>query len=182
MTQEGKVFNVEHVDFEIEVRGLDDIADIGDYDIQEYNNPHTVVGISEEGFGITPTAETELIPGLKGFQGFSVDPQDGAEASLTLKSTSRSLQFMTDLYNLQQLGKIPPFKIEIIVQDEGTGGTNPDEAFGFQSKSVDNAFFVNFAPFETEETEAPDYEFEFVGYGYNEEGPGLPEGFETEEE
>lgn len=158
----GKVYNVEKVDFKITgLENADGIDNIG-----------SVSGIAEDGFGITPTSETEVIPGLKGEQGFSVDPSTGAEGSLTLKSTSPNIDDMIELYNGQQDGSVPPFTIEITVEtNESENGTNPAEAFGFSSMTVDNAMLVSYAPFETDTRAAPDYEFEFVGYGFNVESP-----------
>lgn len=176
MADSGKVYNVEHVTFSIYPNGLQDM-ELDDYWVGDNvdagkDTPYEISGISDEGFGISPTAETEMVPGLKGFQGFSVDPKDGAEGSLALKSTaSESLQFLTDLYNLQQAGRLPPFTIEVSVKDAETGGTSAEKAFGFQKKEIANAFFVNYAEFATDDNAAPDYEFEFIGYGYTEVGP-----------
>lgn len=155
----GKVYNVKNVDFKIISEQLD-------------SSELTVAGISEEGFGVTPTAETETIPGLKGEEGFSVDPSKGAEISLTLKSTSDVIPDLIDLYNKQQDGNLAPFEISVEVNTNETGGTNAQEAFGFSSIVVENAMFVNYAPFETDTRSAPDYEFEFAGYGLSINEPG----------
>lgn len=165
MTDEGKVFNVERVDFIIDVNVPDD----EDVDPSKVN---PVVGISEDGFGITPTAETAIIPALKGEEGFSVDPSNGAEISLALVSTSESIPTMIDLYRLQQEGRLPPFEIRVEVDEPEEGDlTEPGKAFGFQKIVVANCMFVNYAPFETDGREAPNYEFEFVGYGYKAHSP-----------
>lgn len=156
MADSENVYNVNKINFSI--TGLGDT---------EIGNNEEITGIAEDGFGITPTAETEVIPGLKGEQGFSVDPSDGAEGSLVLKSTSEDTDYMIDLYNKQQSGEIPPFTIEITVDADEEYGTDPQEALGFSSMSVDHAFLVSYAPFETDTRAAPDYEFEFVGYGFN---------------
>lgn len=170
MADDDKVYNVEHVDFII-ASGMDDD------EVTEFEDPidggklNPVTGISDDGFGITPEAETELIEGLKGEEGFSVDPSDAAEGSLTLKSTSDSLQAMIDLYNKQTTGELGPFMIKIEVQDGDQWDTSPPKAFGFKRITVSNAMFVSYAPFETDGRDAPDYEFEFVGYGFDVEGP-----------
>lgn len=163
-TDAGKVYNVKHVNFYLDniYWGQDDDPLQG----------IEIVGVAPDGFGVTPTAETRIIPGLKGEQGFSVDPSNGAEISLTVKSTSDSLHERDDfpgllkLYTLQQRGSLAPFTVRIeVTQDEETSGTKAQDAFGFSSIVVENVMFVNYAPFETDEREAPDFEFEFIGYG-----------------
>jgi len=168
MTDKEKVYNVEHIDFKIsEVDGVDFTEDDGESKLDP------VEGISDDGFGITPEAETELIEGLKGEEGFSVDPSSAAEGSLTLKSTSQSLQSMIDLYNAQTTGETGPFEIRIEVSDDvgGEAGTSPRHAFGFSKMVVENAMLVSYAPFETDGRESPDYEFEFIGYDFEVKGP-----------
>lgn len=158
--EEGKIYNVELVNFNIKFP-------------EQYNTPGdvpddtiTVEGISDDGFGITPTAETEPIEALKGYEGFSIDPSSGAEISLTLKSVSPTLKHMIELYKEHQEGELPPFQIEIAVDDTDSM-TKPNEAFGFSRIVVQYCMFVNYAAFETDGRESPDYEFEFVGYNYN---------------
>jgi len=173
MTDEGKVYNVELVDFIIDVaEGVEDLFE--DSSLVEKLDP--IVGIAEDGFGVTPTAETATIPAIKGEQGFSVDPSNGAEISLTLVSTSESVPAMIELHTLQQQGKLPPFEIRVEVADDPDALTKPSKAFGFRSIIVENAMLVNYAPFETDTREAPNYEFEMVGYGYK---VNKPVDFET---
>lgn len=165
MVDTGKVYNVKHVDFHIRnIEAGGAAIDTGKL--------QPVQGISSEGFGITPTSETEIIEGLKGEEGFSVDPSDGAEVSLTLKSTSPSLKSMIQLYNEQQDGNLAPFTVEVVVSSsEETGGTNAQEAFGFSKIIVQNCMLVSYASFETDDQSAPDYEFEMIGYGLEIEEP-----------
>jgi len=170
MSDTGKVYNVELVNFIIELE--EEAKDLfTDENLVDKFDP--VVGIAEDGFGVTPTSETAIIPALKGEQGFSVDPSDGAEISLSLVSTSESVPAMIELYSLQQEGRLPPFEIRIEVEEDSEDYvTSPSEAFGFQRIIVENAMLVNYAPFETDTREAPNYEFELVGYGYSAEKPG----------
>jgi len=159
MVDTGKVYNVKHVDFSIR-----NVSTGGS--TVEVGKLQPVEGISSEGFGITPTSETEIIEGLKGEEGFSVDPSDGAEISLTLKSTSPSIKSMIQLYNEQQDGNLAPFTIEVTVSSaDETGGTNAQAAFGFSKIVVQNVMLQSYAAFETDDQSAPDYEFEMMGYG-----------------
>lgn len=152
------VYNVKHVDFII--------SNINGETVDDIEDPLVITGISSEGFGITPTSETGIIEGFKEEAGFSVDPSTGAEASLTIKSTSPNAKDLIRLYNEQQRGKLAPFTIKVYVKDEETGGTNARKAFGFSQLIVEHTLFSTYAPFETEEQDAPDYEFTFIGYGF----------------
>lgn len=170
MSDEGKVYNVELVDFVIDLP--ESAQDAFPDDLLEKLNP--VVGISEDGFGISPTAETEIIPALKGEEGFSIDPSNGAEGSLSLVSTSESVPAMIELYQMQQEGRLPPFELRIeVVDDEDVDSiTSPSKAFGFSKIVLENAMLVNYAEFETDTRNAPSYDFEFAGYGYKVTRPG----------
>lgn len=156
-----KVYNVEHVDFIIELND-EDVSEF-DPEIQERfdGGELTIEGISDSGFGVTPTAETEMIEGLKGYEGFSVDPGNGAEIDLAVKSTSLSLPVLQAIYNKQQDEVIAPFKVRIEVNQ-----SDIRPAFGFNNIEVKHCLLVNMAPFEVDGPEAPDWEFEMVGYGF----------------
>lgn len=164
----GEVYNVEHIDFKILGVNEGDSDYLGDGvgKLEE-----GLKGISDEGFGITPQEETGLIEGLKGEQGFSVDPSDSVEGSVALKSTSESIQPLLNLYKAQTAGDIPPFKIMIDVSSGDEGGTSPPEAVGFKEMIVNKAMFVSYSAFETDGRDSPDYEFEFVGYDLTIVGP-----------
>jgi len=161
-----KVFDIQHIDFYIEIpdgeHGYDGV----------FVGGAPVEGIAEDGFGISPTSETDVIEALKGIEGFSVDPSNGAEGSLTLVSTSPHMQDMIDIHNEQQAGELPPFEIRVEVSSSGeTGGVNAQKATGFSKITVSNAMFVSMADFETDGRDAPTYEFEFVGFGFDITGP-----------
>lgn len=160
-----QVFNIKLVDFVI------DEIHSSEFDFTEID---PVEGISSDGFGITPTAETEVIEGLKGELGFSVDPGDGAEITLTLKSNSPHVPKMLKMWNAQRNGALAPFRVAVTVRGdetvEGTGQTARD-AFGFSQIMVEHVMLQNYAAFETEERDAPDYEFEMIGYGMRIRGP-----------
>jgi hypothetical protein len=127
-----------------------------------------ITGLAPDGFGISPTAETTLISGLKGEVGFNVDPSSGAEATVTLKSVSDSNEYLRQLLNkqreaMQSDSPFEPFKFEVIV-DPGW-----DRAFGFKTKRIEYCVITKWPDFATDEKEAPDYEWGFMGYGYKEE-------------
>jgi hypothetical protein len=127
-----------------------------------------IVGIAPDGFGITPSAETTLIAGLKGEVGFNVDPSSGAEATVTLKSVSESNEVLRQLLNAQREAMssdapFKPFKFEVIV-DPGW-----EDAFGFKRKVIDYCVITKWPEFATNEKEAPNLEWGFMGYGYKEE-------------
>ena len=167
----GKVFNIKHVDFIIEKIHPEPVTgDTTNWEnIWEGTAPgqFIVEGMAPDGFGITPTAESEIIDGLTGEHGFSIDPRDGAEITLTLKSTSDDVPKMIALFKDQKEGNLPPFAVRIKVGDEYGHGSPSSGAYGFKQIVVDKVMLVNFAPFETDERNAPDYEFEMIGYEWD---------------
>jgi len=136
-----------------------------------YIGEKKITGIAPAGFGITPSAETTIIMGLKGECGFSVDPSSAAEATLTLKSVSDSNDVLRDLLNKQQKAlestePFAPFEFRVEVE------AGYEKAFGFKSKKIKYAVITKWPEFATDEKNAPDYEWGFAGYGYEERSVG----------
>lgn len=119
--------------------------------------------VATDGFSISPSAETVIIPGLVGEAGFAKDPSSGAEATVNLNSTSPENAFLRQLKQLQDEGSKGPVTLEIIVKPDFV------ESFGFKRKGMRFAMLQNFSAFETSEKEAPTYEYTFIGYGFSEE-------------
>ena len=119
-------------------------------------------GIGEDGFGITPSGETEVIKGLLGEVGFAIDPSDGAEATLSLNATSPHNAELRNIVNLQRVGEMKSVPFEIIVEDDYI------KAFGFKKKIIKHAVIVSHPEFKTDGKSAPQYEWKFVGFGYEE--------------
>jgi len=117
-------------------------------------------GIGEDGFGITPESEITIIKGLIGGVGANIDPYDGAEGTLYLASTSPDNKTLMELRNKQATGEKKSVVFEMIV--------DPDfvEAFGFSSRKIVHAWIVSSPEFKTAGKEAPQYEWKFAGYGY----------------
>lgn len=144
---EPKIFDVRHAEFHVIVGG-------------ETKN---IVGIGEDGFGISPTTESTIIRGLHGEVGFNMDPSSGGEGSVALKSTSPDNSYLLDIWQKQYLGELGPIAIEIMIKP------GHEEEFGFRKVGVKFAMIVKPPEFRTDEKEAPSYEWSFVGYGYYQE-------------
>jgi len=132
------------------------------YDIRKATlkiNGVIIEGIGEDGYGITPSGETTLITGLFGENGFNVDPSTGAEATVNLQSTSPSNEMLTLLKKVQDAGTQQPFTFEIIVDYEFV------EAFGFKSQIINYCLIVGWPEHESSK-ESNQYEWKFIGYGY----------------
>jgi len=127
-----------------------------------------ITGIGEDGFGITPAEENMLIKGLKGEGGFSMDPSTAAEATVSLLSTSPSNQYLRQLWKRQNPGMNAaaprPFTFLVRVK------TTYAEAFGFMKKYI-RYTMIQGPPELVTEKEAPQYEWKFIGYGYEETPP-----------
>lgn len=125
-------------------------------------NGRQMTGIASDGYGITPKAESTVIPGLIGEAGFNIDPSTMAEASVSLNAASPENAYLRDIINKQQTGSQGPVSFEIIVDDAFIDG------FGFKTKGMKFAMVSMFPEFKTDEKSAPVYEYKFVGYGYQE--------------
>lgn len=168
MQDNTKVFNIKHCEFRIS-----NISIEADNEKSYWNRyfpgvkEFVLTGLSSDGAGITPTSETKIIPGLTEEEGFSVDPKSGATITVTLKSTSSDVKKMIALYKDQREGYLAPFRFDVEVKDEFGHGSSAADAYGFKRQYVKKVMIVSFAPFETNEVEAPDYEFNMIGYGWD---------------
>ncbi len=142
------------------------------YDIDDVElriNDKVITGLAPDGFGLTPGGETTLIAGLKGEQGFNIDPSSMAEATVTLKTGSPSNDVLRDIWRRQtgletpgdRLGPVP-FVIE--------AKPGKEAAIGFRERGMQHAMVTKAPEWSTDEKEAPDVEWTFVGYGYFEIG------------
>lgn len=122
-----------------------------------------MTGVSPDGYGITPKAESSVIPGLTGEAGFNIDPSTMAEASVSLNAASPENSYLRDIIKKQQTGDQGPVTFAIIVEDAFK------EGFGFKSKTLKFAMVSMYPEFKTDQKNAPTYEYKFVGYGYEEE-------------
>jgi len=111
--------------------------------------------ISADGFGITPESEHTVIEGLKGEHGFNIDPSTQATATISLLSISPEIEDFREIWKNDLI-----VKVEITSEDQ--------EAVGFSSKKIKHAMITTPPEFTTDEEEAPAVEFEFVGYGFDE--------------
>ena len=119
--------------------------------------------IAPDGFGISPLNEVTIIDGLQGPVGFNMDPTTAVEATITLKSTSPEHATLREISQKQQQGLLGPIALEVVVEPGFVS------AFGFAKKSIPFAMIKSPAELETDEKESPDYEYNFIGYGYTEE-------------
>jgi hypothetical protein len=134
--------------------------------IYDINKVHLYVGergkeeqpikdLSPDGFGISPTGESALIEGLTGFLGFSIDPRTGAEATISLKSTSPSNEFLRGL-----IGKV----ITVRVLSDNSKIT------GFKERKIDCAMIRSPSEFATEGKDSPNIVYNIIGFNYTETG------------
>jgi len=136
------------------------------YDISKvsiYVDGNEIVGLSEDGFGITPEAENTLIKGLTGDIGFNIDPSDAAMCTINLKSSSPSHTVLNDIYNQQKQGLKGPVTVLVEVDAEWI------LAFGFRKRTINYAYIQKATPFETDGKESPDIEYMMIGFGYVED-------------
>jgi len=131
---------------------------------------HEITGISEDGFGVTPTQENAIISGLMGEVGISLDPKSGAEATLSLKSTSLDNEWLRDLKKQQDARIKGPIQFEIQIDPTEVAGVPVHQkAFGFAKKGMIYAWILKWPEFSTDGKDSPTIEWELVGYGYYEE-------------
>ena len=129
-----------------------------------------ITGVSEDGFGITPTQENTIIKGLVGEIGVNIDPNDGVEATVSLKTTSPSNEFLRELKKQQAAREKGPVQFEIQIDPtEVDGVAVHQKAHGFAKKGMVYAWIMKWPEYKTDGKEAPSMEWEFVGYGYFEE-------------
>ena len=127
-----------------------------------------VDGVGEDGYGITPSIEVSVIKGLTQEWGFNMDPMTMAEAMVSLKSVSLWNGYLQQMWNLQQV--TPKSFIFQITVDAGFR-----EAFGFSRKVLPKAMIVGPPEHTTDGKESPQYEWKFVGYGYQEYSANDPQ-------
>lgn len=133
-------------------------------------NGEPMKGISEDGFGITPTQENSIIKGLTGEIGVNIDPTSGAEATVSLKSTSLSNEFLRELKKQQDERLIGPVLFEIQIDPTEVDGVPVHQkAHGFINKGMTYAWIMKWPEHSTDGHESPSIEWEFVGYGYFED-------------
>lgn len=129
-----------------------------------------ITGISEDGFGITPTQENTIIMGLKGEVGVNVDPMSGAEATVSLRSTSPSNEFLRDLKKKQDARELGPVQLEFQIDPtEVAGVAVHQKAHGYSKRGMVYAWITKWPEYSTDGKESPAIEWQFVGYGYYEE-------------
>jgi hypothetical protein len=105
------------------------------------------------GIGITPKRATKVIDSLYGPVGFNIDPNTGAEVTLSLLSTSSSNDKMRAIANSQKV-------VSVSIKSADTAAT------GFGEISVDYVIFQHAE--KKLEGDAPTYEYKGVGYGFGE--------------
>ena len=105
------------------------------------------------GIGITPKRETKVIDSLYGPVGFNMDPNTGAEVTISLLSTSASNDKMRSISNSQKV-------VSVSVKSADKAAT------GFEEISVDYVIFQHAD--KKLEGDAPTYEYKGVGYGFGE--------------
>jgi len=140
------------------------------YDVRKVElwiNGQQITGIGEDGFGITPSQETTLIKGLKGEGGFSMDPTSAAEATVSLLSTSPSNEYLRKILAQQSPPGNADAPVPFLFEAKVKAGY--EAAFGYSFKKIQYCMIVG-PPELVTEKEAPQYEWKFVGYGYD-EGP-----------
>lgn len=131
---------------------------------------HKMTGFSEDGFGLTPTQENSIIKGLIGEIGVNIDPTSGAEATISLKSTSLDNEFLRDLKKRQDAREVGPVQFEIQIDPTEVDGVPVHQkAHGFAKKGMVYAWIMKWPEQSTDGHESPSIEWEFVGYGYYEE-------------
>ncbi len=118
-------------------------------DLGDGNGFNEVTDLAPDGFGMTPGSENTLIPALKGTAGFSIDPSDTADITITLLSSSEwNEKFSTYRANKMQ--------IEISSDDEALTG--------WKTITIANAMVQKRPEWSTNEKEQPMVEWTFIGY------------------
>jgi len=133
------------------------VYDIRDIDV--YVGDRKITEFAPGGLTVTPSPENTLIKGLKGEVGFNIDPSTAAEVTLRLKSTSPEVEYLKGLWNAQLQGhRVTSIRIT----------SAAPSAMGFSEIVIEYAMMSKPPEFSTNEKEAPDIEFSFIGYGYRE--------------
>lgn len=151
----------------VSATGLPAVYDVRDVELRI--NEQLIEGLAPDGFGITPGGETTLIAGLIGEQGFNIDPSSMAEATVTLKTSSPSNDVLRDLWR-RQTGLENPTERTGPVPFEIKAKPGKAAAVGFQRRGMQSSMIVKAPEWSTDEKEAPDVEWTFVGFGYFEVG------------